>query len=339
MSSTNTLSSKAPDTKKSVWSKILKFMNKHMLEVILILLVIAVSFTSEKFLTVKNILNILRSMSMTGIIAFGMTFIIIAGEIDLSIGSTVGLSGVIVALVTKSLSPSIGITAAAILGIVIAMAAGAVIGLISGTLLTKFKMPSFIITLGLMNLLYGLAAVISKGFPITGLPQWFSWFGAGNVFDTVPVPAIFLLIVFAVTAVVLKYTRFGRSVYAAGGNPESARLSGINVNRVKVIVFIIVQLCSAFAGILLSSQVMSGTYSFGRGWEMTAISAVVIGGAPMSGGSGKIWNTFLGIIFLGVLSNAMTLNGVDDYVQYIVQGVLIIGAVLINSIQAKRKTA
>lgn len=155
----------------------------------------------------------------------------------------------------------------------------------------------------------------------------------------IPVPALFLLAVFVITFIVMKYMKFGRSVYATGGNPESARLSGINTAFVKIAVMIIVQVCSAIAGILLSSQVMSGSFSFGKGWEMTAISAVIIGGASLSGGTGKIWGTFLGLIFLGVISNAMTLNGVDDYVQYIVQGVLIIGAVLINCIQSRRKSA
>lgn len=318
--------------------KFMSLLSRHMLEVILILLIVAVSIISPKFLTSGNILNILRNVSMTGIIAFGMTFVIIAGEIDLSVGSTVGLSGVIVALTTRILSTAgLSLGLSAIIGIIVSLLICSLFGLFNGFLLTKFKMPSFIITLGMLNLLYGLAAVISGGFPITTLPTWYKWFGAGNLFGTVPVPALFLLAVFVITAIIVKYTHFGRSLYATGGNPESARLSGINVKRIKIIVMIIVQFCAAFAGILLSSQVMSGTFSFGRGWEMQAISAVIIGGASLSGGSGKIWGTFLGIIFLGVIQNAMTLNGVDDYMQYIVQGALIIGAVLINSIQAKRR--
>lgn len=330
-----------PPTESSKADIIKSFIGKHMLEVILVLLVIAVSFTNKSFLSATNILNILRSMSMTGIIAFGMTFVIIAGEIDLSIGSTVALSGVIVALVSGGLSSAgiMPIEGAAVVGILVSLIVCSLIGLFNGFLLTKFKMPSFIITLGMMNLLYGVAAVISKGFPVTTLPSWYRTLGAGMLFGVIPVPAIFLVLTFIITFIIMKYMKFGRSVYATGGNPESARLSGINVNFVKIAVMMIVQFCSAIAGILLSSQVMSGSFSFGKGWEMTAISAVIIGGASLSGGSGKIWGTFLGLIFLGVISNAMTLNGVDDYVQYIVQGVLIIGAVLINCIQSRRKTA
>ncbi|MBQ9106595.1 MAG: ABC transporter permease [Clostridia bacterium] len=323
---------------ESTATRLVRGLNRHVLEIILLFLIVIVSLTSPYFLTAGNLLNILRNVSMTGIIAFGMTFVIIAGEIDLSVGSTVGLSGVIVALITRELSEKgMSVTNACIAGISVSLISCALLGLFNGLLRTKFKMPSFIITLGMLNLLYGLAAVLSDGFPITKLPEWYSWFGAGTLFDIIPVPALFLLAVFIITAVVIRYTRFGRSVYATGGNPESARLSGINVNFVKIIVMIVVQVCSAIAGILLSSQVMSGTFNFGRGWEMTAISAVIIGGASLSGGSGKIWGTFLGLIFLGVISNAMTLNGVDDYVQYIVQGALIIGAVLINSIQSKRR--
>lgn len=315
-----------------------RFFNKHMLEVILILLIAFMSFTSDAFLNVGNILNILRNVSMTGIIAFGMTFVIIAGEIDLSVGSTVGLSGVITAITAGALANtgmSLGVSV--IFGIILSFVVTLIVGLFNGLLLTKFKMPSFIITLGMLNLLYGVGAVISKGFPVTTLPEWFSWLGAGMVFGIIPVPAIFMLVVFIISFVVMKYTKFGRSVYATGGNPESARLSGINTKFIKIAVLVIVQLCSALSGILLSSQVMSGSFSFGRGWEMTAISAVIIGGASLSGGKGNIKGTFLGLLFLGVIQNAMTINGVDDYVQYIVQGALILGAVLINTIQSKRK--
>lgn len=328
-----------PTEGKNTAATVKKFVGKHMLELILILLIVVVSFTSSSFLTTGNLFNILRSMSMTGIIAFGMTFVIIAGEIDLSVGSTVALSGVIVALVSGGLSSVMPMEIACAVGILISLVVCALIGLFNGFLLTRFKMPSFIITLGMMNLLYGVAAVISKGFPVTTLPSWYRNLGAGMLFGVIPVPALFLLAVFVITFIVMKYMKFGRSVYATGGNPESARLSGINTAFVKIAVMIIVQVCSAIAGILLSSQVMSGSFSFGKGWEMTAISAVIIGGASLSGGTGKIWGTFLGLIFLGVISNAMTLNGVDDYVQYIVQGVLIIGAVLINCIQSRRKSA
>lgn len=314
------------------------FFSKHMLEIILVLLFITMTFTSKAFIKPANLLNILRNVSMTGIIAFGMTFVIIAGEIDLSVGSTVALSGVITALTAGKFAEAgiMPMESAVIVGMIFAIIVSVGIGIFNGFLLTKFKMPSFIITLGMLNLLYGVAAVISSGFPVTTLPSWYSWFGAGWIFKVIPVPAILLILVFIISFMVLKYTKFGRAVYAVGGNPEASRLSGINVKRVKILVMTIVQVCCAVSGILLSSQVMSGTFSFGKGWEMIAISAVIIGGASLAGGKGKVWGTFLGLLFLGIISNAMTLNGVDEYIQYIVQGALILGAVLINSIQDKR---
>ncbi|MDR0721066.1 MAG: ABC transporter permease [Treponema sp.] len=310
-----------------------------MLEVILILLIIVMSVTTRGFLTINNLLNILRNMSLQGCIAFGMTMVIIAGEIDLSIGSTVAITGVIIGLTTGKLSSLgvMGMEQAVILGIVLGLFVAVLTGLFNGWLLTRFKMPSFIITLAMMNVLYGIAAIISNGFPVTSLPKWYNVFGAGRVFNVIPVPALVLLLVFAVNYVIMNYTKFGRAVYACGGNAEAARLSGINVNKVKIIVMIVVQFCSALSGVLVSSQVMSGAFSFGKGWEMTAISSVIIGGASLSGGLGSVSRTLVGLIFLGVIINGMTLLNVNEYAQYVVRGMLILIAVLINTVQTQRK--
>lgn len=325
-------------TAKAGFFDIKKISRKYMLEIILMVLVIVMSFVSSGFFTSANLLNILRNMSLQGVIAFGMTMVIIAGEIDLSIGSTVALTGVIIGLTSGNLAKAglMPMEQAVVAGIVLALVIAAMIGALNGWLLTKFKMPSFIISLAMLWVLYGIAAVISKGFPVTTLPNWYNFFGAGQIFGFIPVPAIVLLIVFAITLLVMNYTKFGRSVYAVGGNPESARLSGINVKRVKITVMIVVQLCAALAGILTSSQVMSGSFTFGKGWELTAISSVIIGGASLNGGIGKAWGTFVGLIFLGVIINAMTLMGVDEYIQYIVRGGLILAAVLINTIQVQK---
>lgn len=316
-----------------------KFLSKHMLEVILVLLIVIMSVTTRGFLTLNNLLNILRNMSLQGCIAFGMTMVIIAGEIDLSIGSTVAITGVIIGLTTGKLSALgvMGMEQAVILGIILSLLVAILSGLFNGWLLTRFKMPSFIITLAMMNVLYGIAAIISNGFPVTSLPKWYNVFGAGRIFNVIPVPAIVLLLVFAVNYAIMNYTKFGRAVYATGGNAEAARLSGINVNKVKIIVMIVVQFCSALSGILVSSQVMSGAFSFGKGWEMTAISSVIIGGASLSGGLGSVSRTLVGLIFLGVIINGMTLLNVNEYAQYVVRGMLILIAVLINTVQTQRK--
>jgi ribose/xylose/arabinose/galactoside ABC-type transport system permease subunit len=320
-------------------SGIKKFLNKRMLEVILVLLVAALSVSTRGFLTVSNLLNILRNMSLQGCIAFGMTMVIISGEIDLSIGSTVALTGVIIGLTTGRLSRAAGIPMdqAVIIGIVLSLLVAALAGLFNGWLLTRFKMPSFIITLAMMNVLYGLAAIISNGFPVTSLPKWYNVFGAGRIFNVIPVPALMLLVVFAINFMIMGYTKFGRSVYAVGGNAEAARLSGINVKKVKITVMVAVQICSALSGILVSSQVMSGAFSFGKGWEMTAISSVIIGGASLNGGMGSVSRTLVGLIFLGVLINGMTLLNVNEYAQYVVRGMLILIAVLINTVQTQKK--
>ena len=310
-----------------------------MLEVILVLLFIVMSLTTRGFLTIANLLNMLRNVSLQGCIAFGMTIVIISGEIDLSIGSTVALTGVIIGLTTGSLSKAgiMPMEQAVIVGMIVSIIAAALAGLFNGWLLTRFKMPSFIITLAMMNVLYGLAAIISKGFPVTTFPVWFSVFGAGRLFNIVPIPAIILLVVFAVVYVIMGSTKFGRAVYAVGGNAESARLSGINVTKTKILAMMGVQICSAISGILISSMVMSGSSTFGKGWEMTAISSVIIGGASLMGGIGRASRTMVGLIFLGIIINGMTLLGVDEYAQYVVRGLLILVAVLINTIQTQRK--
>jgi ribose/xylose/arabinose/galactoside ABC-type transport system permease subunit len=317
--------------------KIKRFISKRMLELILVLLILIMSLTTAGFLTIDNLLNILRNMSLQGCIAFGMTMVIISGEIDLSIGSTVALTGVIVGLTSGKLAGVMGMGAAAVIGILLSFVATGLIGLFNGWLLARFKMPAFIITLAMMNVLSGAAAIISNGFPVTSLPKWYNVFGAGRIFRVVPVPAVVLLVVFFICYVIMDHTKFGRSVYAVGGNAEAARLSGINVPKVKMLVMIVVQICAAISGVLVSSQVMAGAFSFGKGWEMTAISSVIIGGASLSGGIGKVSRTMVGLIFLGVIINGMTLLNVNEYAQYVVRGLLILVAVLINTVQTQRK--
>ena len=315
-----------------------KFATTYMMEIILVVICIVVAFTANGFFTVPNLLGILRSSSLKGVIAFGMTMVIICGEIDLSISSTVAISGIIAATVAGKLDTAgIPLDAGIWIGILVAFLVAALIGLVNGYIRVKFNIPTFIITLAMMNIVYGLAAILSNGFPVTTLPTWYNVFGAGNVFGVVPVPAIILVIVFIIVHIVMTYTTFGRSVYAAGGNPEAARLSGVNVKKVKIIVMIVVQLTAALGGIMCSSQVMSAAHNFGKGWEMDVIASVIIGGASMNGGIGKVRGTFVGIIFLGVLLNGMTLMNVNEYVQYVVRGGLILMAVLINTIQQNRQ--
>ncbi len=312
-----------------------RFYKKYMMELILSVITLVLVAFAPGFFTLPNILNIFRNVALAGVISFGMTMTIIGGEIDLSVGSSIALSAVLTATVTGALDKAgiLPMSSAVIVAMVCALLVGLLIGLINGFIRTKFNIPSFIITLAMLNVIYGTAALISKGFPVTTLPDWYNWIGAGRLFGIFPVPALWLLIAFVVVFVIMNLTRFGREVYAVGGNPESARLSGINVTKVKIIILVAVQILAAFSGIILSAQVMSGSSTFGRGYEMDVISAVIIGGASLNGGIGKVWGTMIGIIFLGVINNGMTLFGVGDFEKYIVRGLLILFAVLLNTIQ------
>jgi ribose/xylose/arabinose/galactoside ABC-type transport system permease subunit len=311
-----------------------KVKNKYMMEFILVGLVIILALFANGFATAPNLLGILRNVAITGVIAFGMTMTIIGGEIDLSVGSSIALSAVLTATLTGKIAEAniLPMDYAVIVAMVAALILGGLIGLFNGFIRTRFNLPSFIITLAMLNVLYGLSAIISKGFPVTTLPIWYNYIGAGTI-GPIPVPAIWLIIVFVIILIVMNYTRFGREVYAVGGNPEAARLSGINVKKVRKTILVVVQIMAAFSGIILSAQVMSGSSTFGKGYEMDVISSVIIGGASLNGGIGKVWGTFIGIIFLGIIMNGMTLLGVDDYVKYVVRGSLILVAVLLNTIQ------
>ena len=317
--------------------KLGRFLTKHTLEIVLLALVLFCIIFAPGFGRFANLVGILRAVSITGVISMGMTMVIISGEIDLSVGSSIALSAVLVAWVTGWLNKTFGLAMeyGVLFGMLTAMVVGLFVGLFNGFIRTRFKLPSFIITLAMLNLLFGLAAIISKGFPLTTLPPWYKNIGAGLI-GPIPVPAILLVIVFIGVYIVMNYTRFGREIYAVGGNPEAARLSGINVAKVKILVMMTVQGLAAFAGIILSSQVQSGSSTFGRGYELDVISAVIVGGAALSGGIGRAWGTFVGIVFLGVIMNALTLFGIDDFVKFVVRAVLILGAVLVNTIQQER---
>ena len=312
------------------------------LEIVLLGLCVVLAFKAEGFLTADNLLNILRNSSMQGIIAFGMTMVIIAGEIDLSVGSMVAFSGCLTAVIIQKAVGGEGHSAEhayfAVIGAMFAsLAAGFLIGCVSGLMRVRFSVPTFITTLAWMTVLSGVGYLITNGFPLTPFPEWYSNLGNGYVLGRIPIPAVAFVGVFVAVHFVMRYTTFGRSVYAVGGNAEAARLSGIRVARVKVLVMGFVGLLAAMGGILQSAQIQSGSPTTGTGWELDVISAVIIGGTSLSGGAGTVWGTLVGVIFLGVLGNGMTLLGTDEYWQRVVRGALILAAVLINQAQSARR--
>ena len=320
-------------------NKIKNLVLDHIIEILLILLVAVMACVSSNFFTVTNIMNILRNQALKGVIAFGMTMVIISGQIDLSIGSQVALAGVIVARFCRDLPGQTGcsLTAACILGMILAVIVAIIMGLLHAYAEHKFRMPAFIVTLATLNIMYGLAGIICEGFPIANaFPAWFLQLGIGRV-GVVPIPAIILIVVFLLAHFLMTYTTTGRSIYAIGGNTESARLSGINVFKTKVIVFASVQVMCVLAACMHSAQVASGSYSFGKGWEVDVVSSVVIGGTSMAGGIGNPWGTLMGVLFMGVVINAMTILNVDIYAQYVVRGTIMAFAVLMATLQSKAK--
>ncbi|MGE5607553.1 MAG: ABC transporter permease [Bacteroidota bacterium] len=308
--------------------------NEFILEGILIFIFICFAFAAPGFFTTANFFNILRNVSMQGIIAFGMTLVMISGEIDLSVGSMVAFSGCLAAVITRDLT-AIGISTnyAVIIGMAVCLLVGICAGVLTGWIRIRFNVPSFITTLALMAGLYGGAFLLTNSFPVTSFPEWYSFFGSGYLLGVIPFPAIVFLVVFGVMWFVSKFTTFGRAVYAVGGNLESSRLSGINIVKVKMISQALLGFLAALSGILVSSQVQAGNPTVAKGWELDVISATVIGGVSMSGGKGRVWRTFIGVIFLGIILNGMTLLNVDEYWQYVVKAVLILGAVLIYQAQ------
>ena len=321
--------------------KITIFLLDHIIELCLIALILGLTFGANGFMTWANWMNILRANSLKGVIAFGMTMVMISGLIDLSIGSIVGLSGVIVAVVSRDLTGiGIDINVAAIIGISICLVQAVTTGWLHGIVQHKTGLHPFIITLVTMSIFLGLAGRLSGGFPIANqFPEWFNQLGGGRIGGQsgIPIPAIVLVAAFFIVWFIMEYTTMGRSAYAVGGNPESARLSGINVGKTKIIAFIIVQLMAVLSGFMTAGQVMAGTFTFGKGWEMDVIAAVVVGGTSFNGGAGKVAGTFVGILFTAVISNGMTLLNIDVHTQYIVKAVIVFLAVLLSSYRAKLK--
>jgi len=305
--------------------KLRGLLSKRVMECILLLLCIVLSFKAPHFLTTDNLLNVLRSISMQALIAFGMTLVIIVGEIDLSVGAAAAFAGCLVAYLTQR-----GLPIPA--GIAVTLLVGAALGGFTGIMRAKFAVPSFITTLALFTGLKGGALMLTGGIPLTPFPVWYEFLGGGYVLG-IPFPTLVLLIAFAGIHALTRYTKLGRAIYAVGGNREAARLSGISVSQVRIWTLAITGALAALSGIMLSARIMSGTPTVAQGWELDVIASVIIGGTSLSGGVGTVWGTLVGIVFIGVIINGMTLLDIPIFTQYVVRGLLIFAAVLINRLQ------
>ncbi|GLI83509.1 ribose ABC transporter permease RbsC [Rossellomorea marisflavi] len=290
----------------------------------LLVLIVTVSIINPSFLEPLNLLNLLRQVAINALIAYGMTFVILTGGIDLSVGSILALSSALMAgMMVSGLDP--------ILAVLIGCILGAIMGAVNGLLITKGKMAPFIATLATMTMFRGLTLVYTDGNPITGLGDNYAFqlFGRGY-FLGIPVPAITMLLAFAILWVILHKTPFGRKTYAIGGNEKAALISGIKVSRVKIMIYSLAGLLAALAGAILTSRLNSAQPTAGTSYELDAIAAVVLGGTSLSGGRGLIVGTLIGALIIGTLNNGLNLLGVSSFFQMVVKGIVIIIAVLID---------
>lgn len=309
-----------------------KIKNSPATGIVGILLVMCLFLTiavGNKFLSATNLISVFRQFSFYAILAIGMSGVIIAGGIDLSVGSTFALSGVISCMAIADWG--VPVAAAVLLGCL----SGVVIGLVNGLCITRLKLPPFIATLGTMSIARGLAYGITGGYPIGSLPDSFKFIGLGYI-AKIPAPIILMLILALVFTFFLKKTIAGRWVFAVGGNEEAARISGVKVNSVKLLVYSLCGLMAAIAGIATAARLGVGQSTAGQGYELDAIAAVYIGGASVSGGVGTIFGAVLGAAIMGVLRNGLVLMSVSAYWQQAVIGVVIILAVTLDNLRNKK---
>jgi ribose/xylose/arabinose/galactoside ABC-type transport system permease subunit len=291
---------------------------------------IVLSLATPQFLSVANWTIIITQVSINALLAFGVTFVIITGGIDLSVGSIVAVTGVVAASLAQNGNYPVIVT---ILG---GLIAGLAFGFLNGLLVTKSKIAPFIVTLGTMTIGRGLALILSNGRPVSNLSESFNFIGNGKIIG-IPVPIIILVAVFIISSIVLKKTIFGRYVYAIGGNEQASWASGINVNKIKMATYAICGALSGLAGILLTARISTGQPNSGMGFELDAIAAVVIGGTSTTGGRGTMIGTLIGVLLIGVINNGLDLMNVTSYYQQVVMGVIIIGAVLLDSWNQKTR--
>jgi ribose transport system permease protein len=297
----------------------------------LILLCIFLSLSTDTFLTVRNLLNVMDQVTVLGVMAVGMTLVILIGGIDLSVGSVLALSGMVMGYLGNSLGWPFGIA------IAIALIASALCGVVTGLMITRLNMPAFIATLAMMSIARGIASIITNGEQIVGFPDWFSNLAIIRHFGFLTVTVAVMVVIVAVAWIVLTFRPPGRALYAIGGSAEVARLAGINVRETTLIVYMLCALAAGLAGVILSARLDSAQPSSGIGYELDTIAAVVIGGASLAGGIGGIGGTVVGVLIIGFLRNGLNLLQVSPFVQQVIIGVVIAIAVAADTVRRKHK--
>jgi len=311
--------------------------SKYGIFLIFALMVVTASLLSPAFLSSTNLINVVRQMSVVGLISLGVTGCIVSAGIDLSSGSVVGLSAVVAA--TLAQDPQFatpfypGLNVPVIVPILAACAVGALVGLVNGSLVAKTGIPPFIATLGTLTAIRGLALLYTGGRPISDLTDAYNFIGQGDVLG-LPVPIIILVVMAVVTHILYNHTKFGKYIYAIGGNEQAARVSGINSAKYKMLIYVYAGFLAGLAGLVVSSRIGSGQPGLGQGYELDAIAAAVIGGASLSaGGIGTVAGTIVGALIIGVLNNILDLLNVSAYFQQIIKGCIIVGAVIIDQLK------
>lgn len=289
----------------------------------LISLITIAAFTTDSFLTITNLSNILLQASIVATLAAGMTLVLISAEIDLSVGTIMTLSSCTMGI--SMINMGFGI----FVSILLALLIGSLIGFVNGFIITKGQIPSFIVTLGMRGIAQGIALTITAGYSLYGFPESFIYIGNGKWFG-IPILAIIVLFVYLIIFVVLEYTKIGRYAFAVGGNEEAAKLAGINVAFCKIAIFTIMGLISGLSGVMLSARISSAHPGIGVGFELEAIAASVIGGTSLMGGEGNVIGTIIGALIMTTISNILNLLGISPFIQQIAVGVIIICAVLLD---------
>lgn len=311
-------------------SKVNRFLEKYSIFIVLVIMFVLCAVLNQNFLSLNNMKNIARQLSVGTILAFGEMLLVIAGLIDLSVGSVLALSGIVSIYAYKA-------TGSLIIALIVAIIIGVICNIINAILVTHFSVPAFIATLAMQMSARGLALYITHGQNLLQLKDY-TKFGQGHV-GPIPMPIIFMLVLLVVTWYLLNHTRYGRSLYAIGGNEGAAVASGINVKKSKYITYVINGVFAGIAGVLFMSRVNAGLPNGAVGYEMEGLTAAIVGGTSFSGGVGTTMGTVAGAFIIGFLNNIMNLSGVDSYIQQIVKGIIIAGAVVIDIRSKSKKTA
>jgi ribose/xylose/arabinose/galactoside ABC-type transport system permease subunit len=305
--------------------------NRYAIGIVLIALIVLLEIFVPSFRSVGNVENILLQTSIDALLAIGATLVILTGGIDLSVGSIVGVAGITAALLGKAPGPG---------PLLVALAAGVgtglLLGAVNGSLVAYVRIPPFVVTLGMMSIGRSLAFVFSQGQPISDLSDAFLAIGQGSLFG-IPYPILISIATFVIFGVLLARTRFGRYVYAVGGNEEAAFVSGVDTQAIKLAVYSLSGLLAGLGGVVLAARATAGISTNGEGYELTAIAAAVIGGTSLSGGRGSLAGTFAGVLIIGIMVNSLDLLNISPFYQGLIQGSIIIGAVAIDAVANRRR--